>query len=93
MRFIRHLFVLFLLSLLMLSMVPVTQTVPAPSIRSTMVSKVIGPELDEIRQHLQIVPEIRSHMNDLMAAVQDIRNLLKKVSTFDKKSFFSLVGS
>ena len=92
MRFL-HLFVMFFfLSVSMMTMIVVVQSSPTPSIRSTIVSKVIGPELDEMRQHLQIVPEIRSHMNEVIAVVHDIRDLLRKVATFDKKSFFALAS-
>lgn len=65
---------------------------PVPSFRSKVVSGLLGPELDEIRDHLQIIPEIRNHINELGSVVQDIRTILAKLPTIGKNSFFRLPG-
>lgn len=83
---------LFLLIALLLTMFVMLNASPVPSFRSSVVSTVLGPELDEIRQHLQIVPEIRNYMKDVVGVVHDIRNLLTKLPALDtltKKSFIS----
>lgn len=51
-----------------------------------MVTKILGPELNEIRQHLQIVPEVRDYVKDVVRVVHDIRNVLAKVPKFDTLS-------
>lgn len=71
-----------------LSVFSVVWCAPLPSWRSAIVAKVLGPELDEIRGHLQIVPEIRQSMDEVNKVVHDIRALLDKITSFDKKSFF-----
>ena len=72
------------------SILLLVQATPIPSFRSTVVTKILGPELDEIRQHLQIVPEIRSHIKDVVSVVHDIKALLTKLPTansFMKRAF------
>lgn len=86
----KYLFVLcvLLLQIILLSVSMSVSGTPVPSLRSTLIANTIGPELNEIREHMKIIPEIRGHMNEIANVVQEIRLLIAKVTSLDKNSFF-----
>ena len=83
---------IFFLILVLIAFFGFGSLVPVPSLRSKVVSGILGPELDEIRDHLKIIPEIRSHMNEVSRVVQDIRTLIAKIPTINKSSLFRIPG-